>query len=95
IHRCRSTELVERDPELKNSIVKLSFQCIKYLSSNADREELRRLCDDSTNVALLSRCPTVILSKIKYQTIMMSIESKKQLLTALIPDMVTWGSHNA
>lgn len=60
------------------------------------------MCDDSINVTLLTRCPTVTLSQIQYQNIMMSIELKKrsllifkELLTALIPNMTTWGSHNA
>ncbi|CAF1027807.1 unnamed protein product [Brachionus calyciflorus] len=90
------------DSELRKNVIKTSFQCIKNFASNSEREELRRLCEDSHNVTLLSKYPNVILTNVQLQHLLMSISVKKsskvifkELLTALIPDLTIWGSKNA
>lgn len=78
--------------------MKLAINVIKFLASEKDRDEIRKMSLGTGNVVLSSAFPSITTC---YSQIMRDIEQKKSkkvlfktLARALIPDFDLWANNN-
>ena len=83
-------------------MIEVGVQIVKHLASNAQKEELRKICSDSGQIVLHSSYPTVNVSQIQYDKFVFMLSTKKSvkamyksIVHALLPDWSVWASNNA